>query len=51
MAHHEVDDAIVAHVHQRVLHGMGLIVLHSGHFSKIFKMLMGTGAYEEGLSE
>ncbi|MGI9254801.1 MAG: ThuA domain-containing protein, partial [Thermomicrobiales bacterium] len=23
--------------------GMGLIVLHSGHFSKIFKRLMGTG--------
>lgn len=43
MAHHEVDDAIVERVHQRVLHGMGLIVLHSGHFSKIFKKLMGTG--------
>ena len=27
---------------QRVLEGMGLIVLHSGHFSKIFKRLMGT---------
>jgi trehalose utilization protein len=25
-----------------VLQGMGLIVLHSGHFSKIFKSLMGT---------
>jgi trehalose utilization protein len=25
-----------------VLAGMGLIVLHSGHFSKIFKSLMGT---------
>ena len=23
--------------------GMGLIVLHSGHFSKVFKRLMGTG--------
>lgn len=42
-AHHEVDDAIVARVKQRVLSdGMGLIVLHSGHFSKIFKSLMGT---------
>ena len=29
-------------VHQRVLGGMGLLVLHSGHFSKIFKRLMGT---------
>lgn len=42
MAHGEVDDAIVARVHQRVLEGMGLIVLHSGHYSKIFKSLMGT---------
>lgn len=42
MAHDEVDDAIVERVRQRVLQGMGLIVLHSGHFSKIFKKLMGT---------
>ncbi|GAB1422363.1 trehalose utilization protein ThuA [Anaerolineales bacterium] len=42
MAHHEVDDAIVSRVQERVLRGMGLIVLHSGHFSKIFKRLMGT---------
>lgn len=42
MAHHEVDDNIVEKVRQRVLNGMGLIVLHSGHFSKIFKVLMGT---------
>ncbi len=41
-AHPEVDDAIVARVQQRVLDGMGLVVLHSGHFSKIFKALMGT---------
>lgn len=42
MAHHEVQDTIVDRVYQRVLQGMGLIVLHSGHFSKIFKKLMGT---------
>jgi len=42
MAHGEVSDEIVARVHQRVLEGMGLVVLHSGHFSKIFKRLMGT---------
>lgn len=42
MAHGEVQDAIVARVQQRVLDGMGLVVLHSGHFSKIFKRLMGT---------
>ncbi len=41
-AHPEVDDAVVERVHRRVLEGMGLIVLHSGHFSKIFKRLMGT---------
>lgn len=43
MAHGEVQDDIVERVKQRVLGGMGLIVLHSGHFSKIFKSLMGTG--------
>ena len=42
MAHGDVKDEIVARVHKRVLEGMGLIVLHSGHFSKIFKTLMGT---------
>ena len=42
IAHDEVDDEIVNRVHTRVLQGMGLIVLHSGHFSKIFKKLMGT---------
>jgi trehalose utilization protein len=42
MAHHEVSDEIVERVQARVLEGMGLIVLHSGHFSKIFRRLMGT---------
>jgi trehalose utilization protein len=42
MAHAEVKDEIVAKVKTRVLNGMGLIALHSGHFSKIFKSLMGT---------
>ena len=41
-AHREVSDEIVDRVHARVLDGMGLIVLHSGHFSKIFMKLMGT---------
>ena len=41
-AHGEVADEIVDRVHKRVLEGMGLIVLHSGHYSKIFKRLMGT---------
>jgi trehalose utilization protein len=42
MAHGEVRDDVVDRVHQRVLEGMGLIVLHSGHYSKIFRRLMGT---------
>lgn len=42
MGHHMVANEVVDRVHQRVLDGMGLIVLHSGHFSKIFKKLMGT---------
>jgi trehalose utilization protein len=41
-AHEEVSDGVVDRVQQRVLEGMGLIVLHSGHYSKIFKRLMGT---------
>jgi len=43
IAHAEVKDEIVDRVKWAVLGGMGLIVLHSGHFSKIFKALMGTG--------
>lgn len=42
MAHPEVRDEIVDRVQQRVLAGMGLLVLHSGHYSKIFRRLMGT---------
>ena len=41
-AHGEVTDAVVDRVHQHVLSGMGLVVLHSGHWSKIFTKLMGT---------
>ena len=54
-AHARVEDAIVKRVQKRVLEGMGLIVLHSGHFSKIFKALMGTNCSltwrEEGEKE
>ncbi|MGG0177624.1 ThuA domain-containing protein [Gottfriedia acidiceleris] len=42
IAHNEVEDQIVQKVYEKALQGMGLIVLHSGHFSKIFKKLMGT---------
>ncbi|MBV9635455.1 MAG: ThuA domain-containing protein, partial [Methylobacteriaceae bacterium] len=41
-AHGEVEDAIVERVQQRVWEGMGLVALHSSHFSKIFRRLMGT---------
>jgi trehalose utilization protein len=41
-AHPEVLDETVDRVHRRVLDGMGMVVLHSGHHSKIFKRLMGT---------
>jgi trehalose utilization protein len=42
LAHDDVQETIVDRVQARVLEGMGLIVLHSGHFSKIFIRLMGT---------
>lgn len=41
-AHGDVKDEVVERVQQRVWEGMGLIVLHSAHFSKIFKRLMGS---------
>ena len=40
--HHLVPDEVVERVHNHILSGMGLIVLHSGHFSKIFKKINGT---------
>ncbi|MBE9169235.1 ThuA domain-containing protein [Pleurocapsales cyanobacterium LEGE 06147] len=42
IAHEQVQEEVVGKVQQRIWSGMGLIVLHSGHFSKIFKRLMGT---------
>jgi trehalose utilization protein len=41
-AHADVADEVVERVHRHVLSGMGLVVLHSGHWSKIFTKLMGT---------
>ncbi|ASN04604.1 ThuA domain-containing protein [Virgibacillus necropolis] len=43
LAHEEVTEDVAEKVKQRVLDGMGLVVLHSAHFSKVFKKLMGTG--------
>lgn len=42
LAHNRVSDEIAEKVRQRVLDGMGLIVLHSAHLSKPFVGLMGT---------
>ena len=43
-AHDKVDDVVVKRVMEHVWQGMGLIVLHSGHHSKVFKGLMGSPA-------
>jgi trehalose utilization protein len=42
IAHRDVADEVVDCIQKRVLEGMGLVVLHSGHYSKLFKRLMGT---------
>ena len=42
MAHAKVPDEIVDKVQKHIQSGMGLIALHSAHFSKIFKRMMGT---------
>lgn len=42
MAHDRVPDEIAAKVADAVLRGMGIIFLHSAHFSKPFRLLMGT---------
>ena len=41
-AHGDVSDAVVEQVCEAVWAGMGIIFLHSAHFSKPFKRLMGT---------
>jgi trehalose utilization protein len=40
--HDDVADSVVERVKRRVWAGMGLVVLHSGHYSKIFRALTGT---------
>jgi trehalose utilization protein len=42
IAHDEVSDAIADKVKRRVLKGMGFIALHSAHYAKPFKSLLGT---------
>ena len=43
-AHDQVSDAVVARVQQRVWEGMGILIMHSGHMSKIFRALNGTSS-------
>ena len=38
----EFDDEVAERVRQAVLGGMGLVALHSAHFSKIMKKLLGS---------
>lgn len=42
MLQDEFSDEVAARVQRHVLAGMGLVVLHSGHFSKIMRRLLGT---------
>ncbi|MDP4119323.1 MAG: ThuA domain-containing protein [Bacillota bacterium] len=42
MAHEKVPDEIARRVADRVLMGMGMIFLHSAHYSKPMKILLGT---------
>lgn len=44
-AHAEVSDVVVERVHRAVLAGMGLVVLHSGHVSKVFQRVLGTSGW------
>ena len=45
-SHGEIPDEVVDRVYRRVLDGMGMVVLHSGHASKIFQNLMGTSSID-----
>lgn len=40
--HAKVEDSLVDRIQKRILEGMGLVVLHSGHYSKIFRRMLGT---------
>ena len=46
MRHGDVPDSVVNRVYKHVIGGMGMVVLHSGHASKIFQKLMGTPSGE-----
>ena len=41
-AHDDVPNELVERIHKRVLRGMGLILLHSAHYSKLAQRILGT---------
>ncbi len=47
LAQEQISDEIVDRLQRRVLEGMGLIVLHAAHYSKIFRRLMGTSCKQK----
>jgi trehalose utilization protein len=51
IGHDQVADEVVERVERAVHAGMGILVLHSGHYSKIFKRLMGTSCSLKWRSE
>lgn len=42
VGHAQVDDQLIERIACRVRDGMGLVILHSAHYSKLFRRLMGT---------
>lgn len=42
VGHDKVPDEIVEKIHKRVLAGMGLMLLHSAHYSKLVPKILGT---------
>ncbi len=42
LGHDAVSDELVEKIHHRVLAGMGILFLHSAHYSKAFKKILGT---------
>jgi trehalose utilization protein len=41
-AHDQVEDAVAERIHDAVLGGMGLLALHSAHYAKVVRRLLGT---------
>lgn len=42
VGHAQVEDSLIERIACRVRDGMGLVILHSAHYSKLFRRLMGT---------